>query len=141
MDEFRRKERVPLAERISLSPEEASAITGIGLTRIREAASRGDLEAHKHGRRTIILREDLATWIRAMPTAADAKAPFETERKVASMSALTGIDSMTVGQAVGTGDLGARKRRRKATAPIDNLKAERGKARMQMQKQIPVKKR
>jgi excisionase family DNA binding protein len=81
MDEFRRRERVPLAERISLSPEEASAVTGIGLTRIREAASRGDLEAHKHGRRTIILREDLATWIRAMPKAAGAKASSENRKR------------------------------------------------------------
>jgi excisionase family DNA binding protein len=61
------KERVPLAERLSLSPEEASALTGIGLTAIREAVASGDLGAHKHGRRTIIMPDDLKTWLKALP--------------------------------------------------------------------------
>jgi hypothetical protein len=35
MNEFGQKGVVPLADRLSLSPEEASALTGIGLTSIR----------------------------------------------------------------------------------------------------------
>lgn len=48
---------MPLTKRIALSPDEASAISGIGVTKIREAAASGILEAHKHGCRTIILRD------------------------------------------------------------------------------------
>jgi len=47
-----------------VSPEEASALTGIGLTSIREAISTGDLKAKKHGRRTIILPDDLRVWLK-----------------------------------------------------------------------------
>jgi excisionase family DNA binding protein len=68
MNEFGQKGVVPLAERLSLSPEEASALTGIGLTSIRQAAANGALKARKHGTRTIILRDDLKEWIQAMPT-------------------------------------------------------------------------
>jgi len=61
------KEKVPLAERFSLSPEESSAITGIGLTSIREAVSSGALAAHKHGKRAIILPDDLKEWLKSLP--------------------------------------------------------------------------
>jgi excisionase family DNA binding protein len=67
MHEFGQKETVPLKDRLSLSPEEASALTGIGLTSIRQAASSGTLDARKHGRRTIILRDDLQAWLKALP--------------------------------------------------------------------------
>lgn len=60
---------MPLSERISVSPEEASALTGIGLTSIREAISSGDLRAKKHGRRTIILPDDLRVWLNMLPDA------------------------------------------------------------------------
>ncbi|MBV9561892.1 MAG: helix-turn-helix domain-containing protein, partial [Bradyrhizobium sp.] len=53
-----------------VSPEEASALTGIGLTSIREAISNGDLKAKKHGRRTIILPDDLKIWLNALPNVA-----------------------------------------------------------------------
>jgi hypothetical protein len=49
VNEFGQKSVVPLAERLSLSPEEASALTGIGLTSIRQAAASGALTARKHG--------------------------------------------------------------------------------------------
>ena len=52
-----------------MSPEEASALTGIGLTSIREAISSGDLRAKKHGRRTIILPDDLRGWLNMLPDA------------------------------------------------------------------------
>jgi excisionase family DNA binding protein len=67
MHAFAQKKDVRLAERLSLSPEEASALTGIGLTSIREAAASGALDARKHGRRTIIMRDDLIRWVRALP--------------------------------------------------------------------------
>ena len=60
---------VPLGERFSLSPEEASALTGIGLTSIREAIAKGELAAHKQGTRTIILPDDLKVWLKALPKA------------------------------------------------------------------------
>jgi hypothetical protein len=47
MNEFGQKGKVPLSERLAVSPEEASALTGIGLTSIREAISNCDLKAKK----------------------------------------------------------------------------------------------
>jgi excisionase family DNA binding protein len=73
MHDVVQKEMVPLADRFSLSPEEASALTGIGTTRIREAIGSGALEAHKHGTRTIILPDDLKAWLKAMPKAGEQK--------------------------------------------------------------------
>jgi len=68
MNAFGQKDVVPLAQRLSLSPEEASALTGIGLTSIRQAAATsGALKAHKHGTRTIILRKDLEEWLQSLP--------------------------------------------------------------------------
>jgi hypothetical protein len=61
------KDLVPLSERLSLSPEEASALTGIGLTSIRQAAASGALIARKHGTRTIIIPDDLRDWIKTLP--------------------------------------------------------------------------
>ena len=69
MNEFGQKGKVPLSERLSVAPEEASALTGIGLTSIREAISSGDLKAKKHGRRTIILPDDLRIWLKMLPDA------------------------------------------------------------------------
>ena len=69
MNAFGQKGKVPLAERLSLSPEEASALTGIGLTSIREAISSGALKAKKHGRRTVILPDDLKMWLKGLPDA------------------------------------------------------------------------
>jgi hypothetical protein len=73
MNEFGQKGKVPLSERLSVSPEEASALTGIGLTSLREAISSGDLKAKKHGRRTIILPDDLRVWLKTLP---DARKPM-----------------------------------------------------------------
>lgn len=69
MNEFGQKDTVPLAERFSLSPEEASALTGIGMTSIRQAINAGKLIARKHGTRTIILPEDLRAWLKTLPRA------------------------------------------------------------------------
>ncbi|NOJ43376.1 helix-turn-helix domain-containing protein [Bradyrhizobium australiense] len=67
MHEFGRKGAVPLTHRFSLSPEEVSALTGIGLTSIREAAASGALTARKHGTRTIILPADVKRWLKTLP--------------------------------------------------------------------------
>ncbi|MET4179473.1 excisionase family DNA binding protein [Bradyrhizobium sp. JR7.2] len=72
-------EMVPLADRFSLSPEEASALTGIGTTRIREAAASGDLQARKHGTRTIILPDDLKAWLKSLPKVAKKQPPQQPQ--------------------------------------------------------------
>jgi hypothetical protein len=51
-----------------------ATLTGIGLTSIREAISSGDLKAKKHGRRTIILPDDLRAWLKTLP---DARKPIK----------------------------------------------------------------
>lgn len=61
------KHTVPLKDRLSLSPEGASALTGIGLTSIRQATYSGALVARKHGKKTVILPMDLKAWLEAMP--------------------------------------------------------------------------
>lgn len=69
VEEAREPLKVPLAERFALSPEEVSALTGIGLTSVREAISNRELKAKKRGRRTIILPPDVKTWLSALPDA------------------------------------------------------------------------
>lgn len=61
---------VPLAERFSVSPEEASALTGIGMTSIRAAIKAGDLVAHRHGTKIVILPDDIKAWLQRLPSAA-----------------------------------------------------------------------
>jgi hypothetical protein len=70
MHKFGKKDgMVPLVDRFALSPEETSALSGIGLTSIREAIANNRLVAHKHGTRTIILPDDLKVWPKALPKA------------------------------------------------------------------------
>ncbi len=64
---LRSKNFVPLKDRLSWSPEESAAMTGIGLTRMREAARSGSLVARKHGKKTVILPDDLKNWLKALP--------------------------------------------------------------------------
>jgi excisionase family DNA binding protein len=65
--------RVPLADKLSLSPEQASELSGVGLTRIREAIADRTLVAHKHGTRTLVLPDDLKAWLKSFPLAGDEK--------------------------------------------------------------------
>jgi hypothetical protein len=58
---------VPLKDRLSLSPAEASALTGIGITSIKMATYSGALVARKHGKNTVILPADLKAWLEALP--------------------------------------------------------------------------
>jgi excisionase family DNA binding protein len=64
---------VPLADRLSVSPEQASALTGIGISRIREAIRDGALGAHRNGASIVILPDDIKVWLRALP-------PVETKK-------------------------------------------------------------
>ena len=74
-----KKPAVPLSERLALSPEEASALSGVGVTAIREAAACGALKARKHGTRTLILLEDLKAWLQTLPPVTGKKTVGETE--------------------------------------------------------------
>ena len=65
----RTKQVVLLTDKLSLSPEQASALSGIELSSVREAVASGALVAHKHGVRVIILPDDLKAWLEAMPLA------------------------------------------------------------------------
>ena len=57
-------------QREGLSISEASAVAGIGRTKIYEAIASGDLIARKFGKRRIVLRDDLRAFLAALPTAA-----------------------------------------------------------------------
>lgn len=52
--------------KLSYSIEEASAITGIGRTKIYEAINKKKLKARKYGKRTILLKEDLNAFLAAL---------------------------------------------------------------------------
>jgi excisionase family DNA binding protein len=54
-------------QREGLSILEASAVAGIGRTKIYEAISEGRLKARKFGKRTIVLRADLQTFLSGLP--------------------------------------------------------------------------
>ena len=58
---------VPLADRLSLSPEQTCALTGIGISRVREAIKDGALEAHRNGASIVILPTDIKLWLKALP--------------------------------------------------------------------------
>ncbi len=51
---------------ISLSIEEVQAATGIGRTKLYQAINAGTLRARKFGKRTIILKEDLDSFLYAL---------------------------------------------------------------------------
>ncbi|MBR0884638.1 excisionase family DNA binding protein [Bradyrhizobium japonicum] len=63
------KGNVPLAERILLSPDEASDLTGIGVTTIRAALKSKALKGRENGTRKMIKRVDLDAWVDTMPLA------------------------------------------------------------------------
>jgi hypothetical protein len=61
------KNFVPLADRLSLSPEQTCALTGIGISRVREAIRIGKLKAHRNGASIVVLPDDIAVWLEALP--------------------------------------------------------------------------
>jgi excisionase family DNA binding protein len=58
---------VPLADRLSWSPEHTSALTGIGTSRVREAIRDGSLPAHRNGASIVVLPDDVKTWLKSLP--------------------------------------------------------------------------
>jgi excisionase family DNA binding protein len=57
----------PAPGQLGLSPREVCAITGIGLTRVRDAIADGSLPARKLGRRHVIMRSDAEAFVRGLP--------------------------------------------------------------------------
>ena len=54
---------------LSISIAEAARHAGVGRSTIYQAVGRGELRVKKIGRRSIILTEDLAAWVKALPDA------------------------------------------------------------------------
>ena len=60
----------PHLDREGYSIPEAAEVASIGRTKIYEAINNGSLIARKHGKRTIILRDDLRAFLTALPAVA-----------------------------------------------------------------------
>ena len=56
--------------REAVSIAEASAMSGVGRTRLYAEIAGGNLRARKFGRRTIVLVSDLKTFLASLPSAA-----------------------------------------------------------------------
>jgi excisionase family DNA binding protein len=65
----KRKDRVPIADKIALTTDEACALAGMGLNKLYDAMRDGHLIARKSGTRTIILRSDLDKFLQQLPVA------------------------------------------------------------------------
>ena len=57
--------RIP---RLSLTPDEAAESTGFARTRIFQAIRDQELTARKSGKATVIETDELARWVRSLPT-------------------------------------------------------------------------
>lgn len=62
------KQNIELGGCEGLSVIEACAVSGIGRNGLYAAVNSGKLKARKYGKRTIILRNDLAEFLSALPT-------------------------------------------------------------------------
>ena len=62
----------PTLEKRGLTIQEACTSSGIGKTKLYEAINSGELKAHKAGRRTLILSDDLRDFLSALPLMARA---------------------------------------------------------------------
>ena len=58
---------------LAISIVEAARRSGVGRSSIYEAIGRGDLKIRKHGRRSLVLVDDLKAWVSAMPEAKSSK--------------------------------------------------------------------
>ena len=54
-------------ESLALTIAEACAAARVGRTRLYLSIKDGSLRARKHGKRTLILREDLGDWLKSLP--------------------------------------------------------------------------
>jgi excisionase family DNA binding protein len=52
---------------IALTIAEACAAARVGRTRLYDSLRSGELVGRKHGKRTLILSEDLHCWLKALP--------------------------------------------------------------------------
>ena len=52
--------------KLSLSMEEVQAATGMGRTKLYQAINSGALKARKWGKRTIVLKDDLNTFLASL---------------------------------------------------------------------------
>ncbi len=64
---FVRVNKQGVVMQLSYSIKEICSLTGIGQTKIYEAINEGNLMAKKYGRRTIILKDDLETFLKNLP--------------------------------------------------------------------------
>lgn len=55
-------------EPMAYTIREAVAVSGVSRTSIYRAIQDGDVVARKHGRRTLILVDDLRNWLEKLPT-------------------------------------------------------------------------
>lgn len=55
---------------MALTINEAVVVSRVSRAELYRAISRGDLKAHKNGRRTLILRDELARFLSALPALA-----------------------------------------------------------------------
>jgi excisionase family DNA binding protein len=54
---------------IAISIVEAAKRSGVGRSSIYQAIGRGELKIRKHGRRSLILVDELKEWVSALPIA------------------------------------------------------------------------
>jgi excisionase family DNA binding protein len=52
---------------LAYSVAQATKVAGVGRTSLCQAISEGKLPARKHGRRTLILRDDLVNYLESLP--------------------------------------------------------------------------
>jgi excisionase family DNA binding protein len=69
---------------LAYSIAEACEVSRIGRTSIYEAISSRELIARKHGRRTVILADDLRRWLQNLPITSR-KSPADSESPSESM--------------------------------------------------------
>lgn len=60
-----KRKKLADVNKISYSIDELAAALSISRTRIYDAIAKGELIAHKFGRRTLILVEDMLRWVKS----------------------------------------------------------------------------
>jgi excisionase family DNA binding protein len=57
-----------MVEKLAYSPREATEAASVGKTRLYAAIASGALKSRKLGRKRLILRDDLQSWLKELPT-------------------------------------------------------------------------
>ena len=65
----RRKDCVPLADKIALTVAEAAAVASMGITKFYEEMNAGRITARKNGRRTVVMRSEIERYLHDLPKA------------------------------------------------------------------------